>query len=67
MAIQSPLRQEVQARFSKGVKEEDIPKIAEEIAKKLQKKPAIVKALITRYINKGMIQKKGESYVWVIQ
>ncbi|MGC9132845.1 MAG: hypothetical protein ACP5GJ_00330 [Nanopusillaceae archaeon] len=67
MAVQSPLRQEVQARFSKGVKEEDIPKIAEEIAKKLQKKPAIVKALITRYINKGMIQKKGENYVWVIQ
>jgi DNA-binding MarR family transcriptional regulator len=65
MATQSPLRQEIQAKFSKGVKEADIPKVAEEIAKKLQKKPSIVKALITRYINKGLVQKKGDTYVWV--
>ena len=64
MAAQSPLRQEIQSRFSKGVSKDELEKVAEEVAKKLQKKPAIVKALITRYINKGMIKEQGGKYVW---
>ncbi|BFI73319.1 hypothetical protein YN1_3060 [Nanoarchaeota archaeon] len=67
MAMQSPLRQEIESRFSKGVGKDEVEKVAEEIAKKTQKKAAIVKALITRYINKGMIKEQGGKYVWAGQ
>ena len=52
MAAQSQLKEEIKAKFSKGVAKDEVEKVAEDIAKKLDKKPSIVKALITRYINK---------------
>jgi len=65
MAASSQLRAEVEAAFKKGVPKDDIDKVAQQIANKLGKKPSVVKALITRYINKGMIKEQGGKCIWV--
>ncbi|MFP3256904.1 MAG: hypothetical protein RXO36_03795 [Candidatus Nanopusillus acidilobi] len=67
MATPSQLRTEIESAFKKGVSKEEIDKLAQQIASKLGKKPAVVKALITRYINKGMIKEQGGKYVWAGQ
>ena len=65
MAASSQLRTEVEAVFKKGVSKDDVDKVAQQIANKLGKKPSVVKALITRYINKGMIKEQGGKCIWV--
>jgi predicted transcriptional regulator len=67
MATPSQLRAEIEAAFKKGVSKDEVDKVAQQIANKLGKKPAVVKALITRYVNKEMIKKQGEEYVWAGQ
>jgi predicted transcriptional regulator len=67
MATSSQLKTEIESAFKKGVSKEEVDKLAEQIASKLGKKPAVVKALITRYINKGMIKEQGGKYVWAGQ
>jgi hypothetical protein len=67
MATPSQLRTEIESAFKKGVSKEEVDKLAQQIASKLGKKPAVVKALITRYINKGMIKEQGGKYVWAGQ
>jgi len=67
MATLSQLRAEVESAFKKGVSKEEIDKLAHQIANKLGKKPAVVKALITRYMNKGMIKEQSGKYVWAGQ
>jgi len=67
MATPSQLRTEIESTFKKGVSKEEIDKLAQQIASKLGKKPAVVKALITRYMNKGMIKEQGGKYVWAGQ
>ncbi|AMD30051.1 hypothetical protein Nps_03340 [Candidatus Nanopusillus acidilobi] len=67
MATPSQLRTEIESAFKKGVSKEEIDKLAQQIASKLGKKPAVVKALITRYMNKGMIKEQGGKYVWAGQ
>jgi predicted transcriptional regulator len=64
MATTSQLKTEVEAAFKKGVSKDEVDKVAQQIANKLGKKPAVVKALITRYVNKGMIKEQGGKYVW---
>jgi predicted transcriptional regulator len=67
MATPSQLRTEIESAFKKGVSKEEVDKLAQQIASKLGKKPAVVKALITRYMNKGMIKEQGGKYVWAGQ
>ena len=67
MATSSQLRTEIESAFKKGVSKEEVDKLAQQIASKLGKKPAVVKALITRYMNKGMIKEQGGKYVWAGQ
>jgi hypothetical protein len=67
MATPSQLRTEIESAFKKGVSKEEIDKLAQQIASKLGKKAAVVKALITRYMNKGMIKEQGGKYVWAGQ
>jgi predicted transcriptional regulator len=67
MATPSQLRTEIESAFKKGVSKEEMDKVAQQIASKLGKKPAVVKALITRYMNKGMIKEQGGKYVWAGQ
>lgn len=67
MAASSQLKAEVEAAFKKGVSKDDVDKVAQQIANKLGKKPSVVKALITRYVNKGMIKEQGGKYIWAGQ
>jgi predicted transcriptional regulator len=67
MATSSQLKTEIESAFKKGVSKEEVDKLAQQIASKLGKKPAVVKALITRYVNKGMIKEQGGKYVWAGQ
>ncbi|MFP3317099.1 MAG: hypothetical protein RXN79_01680 [Candidatus Nanopusillus sp.] len=67
MATPSQLRTEIESAFKKGVSKEEIDKLAQQIGSKLGKKPTVVKALITRYMNKGMIKEQGGKYVWTGQ
>ena len=67
MVTQSQLRTEVESAFKKGVSKDEVDKVAQQIANKLGKKPAVVKALITRYVNKGMIKEQSGKYVWTGQ
>ncbi|MFP3131883.1 MAG: hypothetical protein RXQ77_00885 [Candidatus Nanopusillus sp.] len=67
MATPSQLRTEIESAFKKGVSKEEIDKLAQQIGNKLGKKPTVVKALITRYMNKGMIKEQGGKYVWTGQ
>ena len=67
MATPSQLRTEIESAFKKGVSKEEVDKVAQQIANKLGKKPTVVKALITRYMNKGMIKEQGGKYVWTGQ
>jgi predicted transcriptional regulator len=67
MATSSQLRTEIESTFKKGISKDDIDKVAQQIANKLGKKPSVVKALITRYVNKGMIKEQGGKYVWAGQ
>jgi len=67
MATASQLKTEVETAFKKGVSKDEVDKVAQQIANKLGKKPAVVKALITRYVNKGMIKEQGGKYVWAGQ
>ena len=64
MATSSQLRTEVESAFKKGVSKDEVDKLAQQIANKLGKKPTVVKALITRYMNKGMIKEQGGKCVW---
>jgi predicted transcriptional regulator len=64
MATPSQLRAEIESAFKKGVSKDEVDKLAQQIANKLGKKPTVVKALITRYMNKGMIKEQGGKYVW---
>jgi len=64
MATSSQLRTEVESAFKKGVSKDEVDKVAQQIANKLGKKPSVVKALITRYVNKGMIKEQSGKYVW---
>ena len=67
MATPSQLRTEIESAFKKGVSKEETDKLAQQIGSKLGKKPTVVKALITRYMNKGMIKEQGGKYVWTGQ
>jgi len=67
MATSSQLRAEIESAFKKGVSKDEIDKLAQQIGNKLGKKPTVVKALITRYMNKGMIKEQGGKYVWTGQ
>jgi len=67
MATSSQLKTEVESVFKKGVSKDEIDKVAQQIANKLGKKPSVVKALITRYVNKGMIKEQGGKCVWAGQ
>jgi len=64
MATPSQLRAEIESAFKKGVSKDEVDKLAQQIANKLGKKPTVVKALITRYMNKGMIKEQGGKCVW---
>ena len=67
MATPSQLKTEIESVFKKGVSKDELDKVAQQIANKLGKKPSVVKALITRYINKGMIKEQGGKCVWAGQ
>ena len=67
MATSSQLKTEVESVFKKGVSKDELDKVAQQIANKLGKKPSVVKALITRYVNKGMIKEQGGKCVWAGQ
>ena len=67
MATSSQLKTEVESVFKKGVSKDEIDKVAQQIANKLGKKPSVVKALITRYVNKGMIKEQDGKCVWAGQ
>lgn len=67
MATPSQLRAEIESAFKKGVSKDEVDKLAQQIANKLGKKPTVVKALITRYVNKGMIKEQDGKYVWAGQ
>jgi len=67
MATPSQLRTEIESAFKKGVSKDEVDKLAQQIANKLGKKPSVVKALITRYVNKGMIKEQGGKHVWTGQ
>jgi len=63
-ARQSPVKEALKAKLSKGVSESEIEKVIESIAKELGKQPRAVKALFSRYLKAGIIKKEGGKYVW---
>ncbi|MGB9674744.1 MAG: hypothetical protein ACP5G1_00590 [Nanopusillaceae archaeon] len=67
MATTSKLKEELVNKFKNGVPKEKLDQVVQEIANKLGKKPSVVKALVTRYMNKGYIKESGGKLVWAGQ
>jgi len=61
---QSPVKEALKAKLSKGVSENEIDKVIESVAKELGKQPRAIKALFSRYLKAGVIKKEGGKYIW---